>query len=100
MLPNDAEHRLSVFLNSQPPNVVYMLTAVMYLGRGDFPVSKLRERYTEVSETFGAPKWAARLMLDTFLLPDYLQQGLEKLNRARVDVDHMLKGPDRTRRRD
>src|SRR6266849_6178945 len=56
------ERRLHDFLAAQSPSSIYMLTAIMYLGRGDFDVKDLRDQYKDVSETFGGPQWAARQM--------------------------------------
>src|SRR5947207_303100 len=58
------ERCLGDFLEAQSPSVVYMLTSIMYLGRGDFGVKSLRDQYADVSETFGDPRWAAKQMLE------------------------------------
>lgn len=84
------ELRLDTFFKAQSPVVVYMLTAVMYLGRGDFDVKALRDHYEEISETFGGKEWAARLMLENLVLPEYLEAGQKALSQARVDVDKLL----------
>jgi len=84
------ERRLREFLDAQSAPVVYMLTTIMYLGRGDFDVNELPDQYADISETFGGPKWAARRMLQTLPLPDYLEEGLKKLADARLDVDKFL----------
>lgn len=84
------ELRLDAFFKAQPPAVVYMLTAIMYLGRGDFDVKGLRDHFEEISETFGGKEWAARLMLENLVLPDYLEAGQKALSQARVDVDKLL----------
>ncbi|MHB1422006.1 MAG: hypothetical protein ACYC3I_02180 [Gemmataceae bacterium] len=47
------ERQLDAFFKAQPPCVIYMLTAIMYLGRGDFKVKSLRHQYEEISESFG-----------------------------------------------
>ncbi len=85
-----AECQLREFLEAQSPSVVYMLTAIMYLGRGDFKAKDLSDEYTDMSERFGGSEWAARQMLGTMLLADYLEEGLKKLTKARVDIDKSL----------
>lgn len=84
------ERRLDAFFKAQPASVIYMLTAVMDLGRGDFNIKALRDRYMEVSETFGGKEWAARLMLEKGVLPKYLEAGQKALDQAHVDVDELL----------
>jgi hypothetical protein len=85
------ERRLAEFLNALPAPAVYMLTAIQYLGRGDFGVRDLHDQYVDISESFGGPKLAARQLLETLLLADYLEEGCKKLVRARIAVDKLLK---------
>lgn len=85
------ERRLAEFLNGLPAPAVYMLTAIRYLGRGDFGVRDLHDRYVDISESFGGPKLAARDLLETLLLADCLEEGRKTLVRARIDVDKLLK---------
>ena len=84
------ERRLCEFLESQPPSVVYMLIAIMYLGRGDFDTQDLLDQYADMKEAFGSPKGAARQMLVTLPLPEYLEAGLKRLAHAGMDVDKLL----------
>lgn len=84
------ERQLDAFFKAQPASVIYMLTAIMYLGRGDFDVKALQDRYEEISETFGGKESAARLMLGKLLLPEYLEEGQKALSHAHVDVDKLL----------
>jgi hypothetical protein len=78
------------FLESLPPQMVYMLTAVMYLGRGDFDTMNLVDNYHIMGERFGNPKWAARQMADKLSLPQYLKEGGRKLADAQVDLDEIM----------
>jgi hypothetical protein len=86
------ECRLREFLEAQPPAVVYMLIAMMYLGRGDYDAKDLLDQYADMSEAFGNPKGAARQMLVKLALPEYLEEGLKKLARAGLDADKLLAG--------
>jgi hypothetical protein len=86
------ERRIGEFLEAQPPSMVYMLVAIMYLGRGDFDTKDLLDQYADMNEAFGSPKWAIRQMLGKLPFPEYLQEGLKKLLRAGVDVDALLPG--------
>ncbi len=85
----EAERRLYEFLAAQSPQAIYLLTALMYLGRGDFTASDLREHYVEVSETFGGPKGAVRQMFGTFPLPEFLAKGLKQAEAAGLDLDKL-----------
>lgn len=84
------ERRLDAFFKAQPASVIYMLTAIMYLGRGDFDIKALKNQYEEVSESFGVKELAARLMLETGVLPELLEAGQKALAQADVDVDELL----------
>jgi hypothetical protein len=86
------ERRLREFLEAQPAAVVYLLIAIMYLGRGDFEAKDLLDQYTDMREMFGNPTSAVRRMFVKLPLPDYLEQGLNKLARAGIDVDKVLPG--------
>lgn len=84
------ERQLAKFFEEQPPSVIYMLTAIMYLGRGDFGVRALPRQYEEISESFGGKEWAARLMWGKVVLPERLEEGEKILLQAHVDVDKLL----------
>ena len=84
------EKALFDFLASLSPETIYMLTAVMYLGRGDFEAGKLLENCALMSERFGNPRWAARQMADKIALPQYLQEGWRKATEANRDLDAMI----------
>src|SRR5437016_5193745 len=84
------EKRLNDFLQAQPPAVIYLLTAMMYFGRGDFDSkNEFLDCYADARETFGSPKTAARQMLVKEPLPDYLEQGLQKLHKLGLDADKL-----------
>jgi hypothetical protein len=84
------ERALWEFLSGLSAPEVYLLTAVMYLGRGDFGPKDLPAQYEEVREAFGGQEWAERQMFDKMSLAEYLEQGSAKLARSRLDVDKVL----------
>jgi hypothetical protein len=85
-----AVSRLRELLEAQPARTVYLLTAIMYLGRGDFRADRLADAAADMGETFGGPKLAANQMLWKFPLPEYLEAGLNKLTNAGIDPDKVL----------
>jgi len=89
-LQTTEECRLREFLEAQAPAVVFLLTAIMYLGRGDFDAKDLLDQYIEISVSFGNPKLAARQMLVKMPLPEYLEEGWHQLAQAGVDIDGLL----------
>jgi len=89
-LRTSEERRVREFLLTQPAAVVYILIALMYLGRGDFDAKELLDQYADMRDEFGDPKSASRQMLVKFQLPDYLEQGLKKLATAGMDVDKLI----------
>ncbi len=88
--PVPEEIALLQFLESQPAQTVYMLTAVMYLGRGDFDAGRLLDNYALMAERFGDPRWAARQMADKLSLPDYLEAGWAKVVQSNIDLDALV----------
>ena len=84
--PTPEETALLRFLESQSPKTVYMLTAVMYLGRGDFDAVGLLDNYALMRERFGDPRWAASQMADKISLPRYLEEGCRKVAQANLDA--------------
>jgi hypothetical protein len=81
------ERALFNFLESQSPETIYMLTALMYLGRGDFDARSLLDNFALMGERFGDPRWAAGQMADKIALPQYLEGGLRKAKQANIDLD-------------
>jgi len=84
------ERHLREFLEKQSPSTIYLLMALVYLGRGDFEAKNLLEQYGDLSEAFVNAQLAARQMLRMFTLPEFLENGMAKLARAGLDVDKLL----------
>jgi hypothetical protein len=84
------EKQLRDFIHVQPPELIFLLTAVMYLGRGDFSSkSDFLDYYADVRESFGTAKAAERQLLAKEPLAEYLQQGLSKLHDLGLDEDDL-----------
>lgn len=82
------ERALQQFLESQSPETVYMLAAIMYLGRGDFDADGLLDNFAIMEDRFGDMTRAAWQMADKLALPDYLKAGMEKA--ASFDFDAIV----------
>lgn len=91
LLPLPEETALRQFLESQSPETVYMLTAVMYLGRGDFDVGRLLDNAALMGERFAGPSGAAMQMADKFPLPHFLEEGWKKAVQANMDLDALVR---------
>ena len=82
----EEETNLLDFLLSLPPATIYMTTAIMYLGRGDFATSDgLMDQYTYVSNNFPDPKLASSQMFEKMPLPEYLEKGLKIIQNEKID---------------
>jgi Protein of unknown function (DUF3775) len=81
-----AEIELRQFLSGLPPDMVFTLTAIMYLGRGDFAAPDFQDHVKEAKLTFGDPNWAISLMLGKLSLPELLEEGLDKLGQERANA--------------
>jgi|GEM_PF-3728558 len=87
------ERALFQFIESQPPETIYLLTALMYLGRGDFDAGRLADNYGLMAQRFGDQRSAARQMADKIALPQYLEEGLRKASQANLDLDATVSVP-------
>ena len=88
--PSEAEIKLIDFLRNQNPATVYMLAAVMYLGRGDFDDFDLLDRYTQMSEIFVKAEHAVQQIAFKIPLPRYLQDGFDILTEDGIDIDEFM----------
>jgi hypothetical protein len=87
--PPPEEKALTQFLSELPPELLYQLLLVMYVGRGDFDVGDLAGAYAALKQSFGEPKWAASQMLEKAPLAAYLSDGLAQLQEHGIDVDNL-----------
>lgn len=94
--PPPEEEKLRHLLSRLPDEVVYKLTLIMYLGRGDIDADDLAEEYKLVQEKFGKSELAAQMM-EKAPLADYLADGLEELKRRHVEVDDLPVEPANSR---
>jgi hypothetical protein len=89
--PDDVElRRLFTRLDSE---IVYKLILTMYLGRDDFAASNLEGHYVDMKSTFPEARVATSQMAGKAPLGDYLRDGLERLSRAGIDLDHVSLEP-------
>jgi Protein of unknown function (DUF3775) len=81
------QQQLESLLRSLPEEQVYALLLPMYIGRGDFGTSHLEESYNALKDTFEKPEFAISQMTGKGVLGEYLSDGLEELQRHKIDVD-------------
>ncbi len=81
---------LRKFLEELPAGAIYMLTVLMYFGRGDFAANELLSRYEQVSDNFNKPQWAINQLIGKVPLPNYLTSGRRLLSEAGIDVDSLI----------
>jgi|SRR6266849_3937553 len=87
--PAPEEGRLQDFLKSLPPNQVYALVLLMYVGRGDEGIDHLAERYQTVKEAFETPEHAIAQMTSKRTLDEYLTDGLAEIKKGGIDMDRI-----------
>ena len=87
--PPNEELELEHFLQSLPPETLYRLILLMYLGRGDFGTSNLAGAFMHVKDTFDKPEWAISQMMGKATLAEYLSDGLSELKRHHIPVDDL-----------
>lgn len=86
--PPPEDQQLRNVLAGLPADVVYKLILTMYLGRDEFGTAGLGERYAEMKRAFPMPEIAASQLAGKVPLGDYVRDGLAKLERAGIDLDH------------
>lgn len=81
------ETALIEFFNGLNAAEIYMMIAIMYLGRGDFGTrDRMLKEYSKMSDSSKPAEWAASQMLEkSSQLVTYLQQGLKILENENID---------------
>jgi hypothetical protein len=87
--PLPKERELRNYLSKLSPDVVYNLTLLMYLGRGDFGADNLQQRKAEIKERFPKPEWAVSQMAGKAPLGEYLEHGVELLRDKGVTLEDL-----------
>lgn len=90
--PPREKEELIELLRSLPPEMVYQLILIMYLGRGDYGVDEMASQYEALQETFIKPDWAITQMVEKAPLADYLTDGLSELAQHQISVDDLPLG--------
>jgi len=83
------EKELDDFLRKLPPEQIYALILLMYLGRGDFGTEDLDECYKTMKETFPRAELAVTQMSRKGFLAEYLADALAELQAHQMDVDKL-----------
>ena len=84
------EQALYDYLVTLPVGVIYLTTAVMYLGRDGMAPDSLVAQYEHVSDTFTDPTWAiAQLVKKRHALARFLTNGTTALVAAGRDLDRL-----------
>jgi hypothetical protein len=94
--PEQAE--LREFLAGLSPELIYQLLLVMHLGRGDFGPVNLAEHFEQLKTTFSKPAVAISQMMGKASLPDYVTDGLGKLNRSGINPDKLFAKASKARK--
>jgi len=88
--PPPEETELRAFLAALPEELLYQLTLIMYLGRGDFGTDDLAGYYEALKGTIGDPEQTtSQMMVYKAVLADQLSDGLEELRQHKINVDKM-----------
>jgi hypothetical protein len=85
--PPREEAKLRDLLHSLPPDDVYRLLALMYLGRGDYNAIGFEPMSRELTQAFPTPERAIRQMMAKGPLAEYLADGLREMAAHGIDID-------------
>ncbi len=87
--PPPEEKKLRNLLASLPPDEIYKLALLMYLGRGDFGTDDLAGHYETLKRRLARPEGVVTQLIGKAPLADYLGDGLAELKKNGIDVDHL-----------
>jgi hypothetical protein len=87
--PPPQEEELRQFLRSRPPDEVYRLLALTYLGRGDFNPADIPGATVELHKSFPTVDTAVDQLLSK-PLDEFLATGLDEFRRAGLDLDRLV----------
>jgi hypothetical protein len=90
--PVENTRELRDYLLGQSVAVIYTLTLIMYVGRGDIRVTDFRVLYDRVRWIFPTSREAVNQMVEKAPLPDYLDKGLRLFAAEGIDADLLLQG--------
>lgn len=91
--PTAEETVLRQYLEGLPIEVVFLLTALAELGRGDYEADRLLDRFARMPLRYGAGPWAARMLTDKIPLPRQLEVGVRKAQAAGIDLEAAVSVP-------
>lgn len=83
------EKKLADLLAQLPPDLIYRIGLIMYLGRGDIDSSDLPGYCEALKENFDNPSALASQMTYNAALGEYLQSGVDELKRSGFDLDDL-----------
>lgn len=84
--PPEEKQQLKQLLESFTAAELYLLTMLMYVGRGDMGVDDLLDDYESMSDSFSKPQWAVDQLLSKSSLDIYLTAGMARLSEAQIDL--------------
>jgi hypothetical protein len=84
--PPEEKQQLRRLLESFTAAELYLLTLLMYVGRGDMGVDDLLDDYESMSDSFSKPQWAVDQLLSKSSLDIYLTTGMARLSEAQIDL--------------
>lgn len=85
--PSAAGDELKTFLRQQTVAVIYTLLSIMYLGRDRGNVKGFLEHYYRLRDQFDKPEYAIAQMLSKIHLVDYLDEGVKRLQKSKINID-------------
>jgi hypothetical protein len=88
----EGETKLEAFLRGQTPDTIYLLAAVMHLGRGDFDSPDEMLASLQAMRALGEESWPiVEQLVEKLPLPEYLENGIKKLHARGLDVDTLMR---------
>lgn len=85
--PSPEDKQIHDLLNALPERDLYILLTLMYVGRGDFDLSRLRSAYAKMKEAFPNRALAIGQMTGTNVLSEYLTDAMEEIRERHIDLD-------------
>src|SRR5438552_15774144 len=85
--PPPEDKQIQDLLKALPERDLYILLTLMYVGRGDFDLGRLRSAYLKMKETFPNRDLVIDQMTGKNVLSEYLTDALEEISERHIDLD-------------
>lgn len=85
--PSNVDEQIHDLLKDLPERDLYILLALMYVGRGDFDINHLKAAYLKMKDIFPSRDLAIYQMMGKAVLSEYLADAMDEVTDHHIDLD-------------